>query len=98
MKEQMAKKGSASIARAAKIISNPATQSTPRANALLAKFGVAVAARRRQLGMGQTEMSRDIGCTVSQVSNMEAGRNWPSMTVYFKLCRVLQVETPPFFK
>lgn len=86
------------IARAARVIAHPDKQTGPKADALLTSFGKAIASRRLHFSMGQVKLASSVGCSVGQISNMEAGRNWPSMPVYVKLCRVLKVATPPFLK
>lgn len=45
-------------------------------------------------GITQTQLATDIGLSVSQMNNIACGRNWPSLSVYFKLCEKLGMDAP----
>lgn len=63
----------------------------------LNKFGTAIKLARITLGKSQLQLSVEAKISYSQMSNIENGRNWPSLPVYAKLCSLLGVYKPPFF-
>lgn len=61
-------------------------------------FGSAVASRRIAIGFKQEDLANLMDVSVQQLSNVEAGRNWPSIPAYQKLCQALRVGVPPLMK
>lgn len=59
-------------------------------------FGVTMRKRRKREGLNMTELSLKIGVSVKTYDNYEAGRCYPSLPVYFRICAALEVGTPPF--
>jgi transcriptional regulator with XRE-family HTH domain len=57
------------------------------------KIGKLVRDRRQALKMSQTELARQTGVSDRQIGNIEWARNFPSMSVYIVICRVLGIES-----
>lgn len=48
-----------------------------------------------QLKLTQAQLAAEVGGSNKSVSNMEYGRNWPSIPIYMKLCKALRTPPPP---
>lgn len=62
----------------------------------MAVFGKAIRRQREFLRYKQKEIAEMVGINARTQGNIERGRHWPSLTVYFKLCSTLQVAKPSF--
>ena len=61
----------------------------------LPEFGSAVRARRKLCCVKLTWMAARVGISVKTLNNIESGRNWPSLPVYFALIHELRFEPAP---
>jgi transcriptional regulator with XRE-family HTH domain len=69
-----------------------AIRATPRE---MAKFGLAVRARRQELKLGLRQLSRLSGISYGMLCHIEKGENYPSLQAYIALCRALDCPKPP---
>jgi DNA-binding XRE family transcriptional regulator len=60
------------------------------------RFATAVRCRRLKHAISQTELARRVGISVKTMNNFERAVCWPSIPVYFAICRELQTRKPPF--
>lgn len=60
----------------------------------LRSFSALVRRRRLALHATQKALADAVGVNDRQISNIEKGLNWPSMSVGIKLCRVLAIDLP----
>jgi transcriptional regulator with XRE-family HTH domain len=60
------------------------------------EIGRRIARRRTELGLKQYELCELIDVNYKYVSNLETGRNAPSLEMVMKLCNALQT-TPNYF-
>jgi DNA-binding XRE family transcriptional regulator len=51
--------------------------------------------RREALGIQQMSFAEEIGISNKTLHGIEAGRQWPSMPIYIKLCRRLEYGSIP---
>ncbi len=58
-------------------------------------FGRKLRAARHRARLTQSELANASGIGFQQVSHAECGRVWPSLPVYFKMCRALGIEDAP---
>jgi len=63
----------------------------------LVHFGKAVRERRQFLRMRQKEVAGMIDIDPRTLANIEWARHWPSLPVYVKLCKALQLPAPTLF-
>lgn len=68
---------------------------TEEAYAMLKAHAAKVREARDAKGLTLRALSNEVGCSVNQLHNLEAARNWPSMVVYIRLCHALGMKTPP---
>ena len=61
-----------------------------------AKFAARVLARRKERGIGQTDLARKIGVSVQTINNVENGHSFPSFPLYVEICRKLEMGQIPF--
>jgi len=71
---------------------------TPEMRRKLKDFGRAVAVLRKKKGLTVLGLSVAVGISDTQVCNIEAGNNWPSVPVLINLCGVLGVKLPPMME
>jgi transcriptional regulator with XRE-family HTH domain len=62
-----------------------------------ALLGVAIRARRRNLGLSQQTVAERLGCTFQQVQKYERGTNRVSAVILFRLAEILQIGAGFFF-
>jgi transcriptional regulator with XRE-family HTH domain len=58
-------------------------------------FAAQIRAARKSRKLTLHAAAERIGVSLSQFANIEMARNWPSMPVYIKLCRVFGLGQPP---
>ncbi len=61
-------------------------------------FGAALKAARVEAGLVQAELARRADLDLSYVSLLENNRKSPTLTVYFRLCKVLNVTPSDMMK
>ena len=59
------------------------------------RFGRQLRNRRKELRYTGVALCRLIGISSTNLSNIESGRNYPSLTVYLAICRSLELPKPP---
>jgi len=52
--------------------------------------------RRKELGMTQEKLAEQIGISKNHLSNIERGKNLPTVPLLFKLCDAMG-ETPDYY-
>ena len=52
--------------------------------------------RRKELGMTQEKLAEQIGISKNHLSNIESGKNLPTVPLLFKLCDAMG-ETPDYY-
>ena len=60
-------------------------------------FSARLATLRISKGVSAREMSLSIGQSESYINNIENGRSYPSMQVFFYICEYLQISPKEFF-
>lgn len=55
-------------------------------------IGKEVRLYRRALKIGQVELAKSVGCSVSQLRNIESGRSLPSLGILEKIANALDVR------
>lgn len=53
---------------------------------------------RMNKGVSARDMSLSIGQSPSYINNIECGKNFPSMTVFFYICEYLEITPQEFFE
>lgn len=74
------------------------TTSPPYANDVDRHVGARVAARRRDLGLSQSDLARAIGLTFQQVQKYERGANRISASKLWAIAGALNVDIQYFFE
>jgi DNA-binding XRE family transcriptional regulator len=59
-------------------------------------FGHELRRRRQSMQITQTALAKRVGLSRQNMNNIENGRNWPALPIYFGLCRELGMTPPPF--
>lgn len=52
---------------------------------------------RMNKGVSARDMSLSLGQSPSYINNIECGKNFPSMTVFFYICEYLEITPQEFF-
>jgi DNA-binding XRE family transcriptional regulator len=64
----------------------------------LERFGAKLREMRQDSGYRtMRSFAPKIHITLKALYNIEAGRNWPSMPVYLRICKELKMPEPPLF-
>jgi len=74
------------------------TKGPEAANPIDVHVGKMVRARRKALGMSQTELAETLGITFQQVQKYERGSNRISASKLYEAARTLKVEISTFFE
>lgn len=53
---------------------------------------------RMNKGVSARDMSLSLGQSPSYINNIECGKNYPSMTVFFYICEYLEITPQEFFE
>ncbi len=61
------------------------------------EFGLRLAHLRMEKGVSARDMSLSIGQCAGYINNIENGKNFPSMAVFFFICEYLGVTPAEFF-
>ena len=56
-----------------------------------------IRARRKELGMTQSEVAKVIGCSTQQIQKYETGASQMSLSVLLKICQALHTHPARFF-
>jgi putative transcriptional regulator len=59
-------------------------------------IGIRLMQRRKELGMTQEKLAEQIGISKNHLSNIERGKNLPTVPLLFKLCDAMG-ETPDYY-
>jgi len=62
-----------------------------------AEFAKRLSALRINKGFSARDMSLSLGQSPSYINNIENGVNFPSMTVFFYICEILNITPKEFF-
>lgn len=62
------------------------------------EFPVRLAILRNQKGVSAREMSLAIGQNAGYINNIESGKAFPSMQVFFYICEYLEITPRDFFE
>lgn len=60
----------------------------------LRNFSKSVVRGRAKLKLSQSALAKQVGISNKQLSNIECGASWPSMSVALRICRLLSIELP----
>ena len=60
-----------------------------------AEFAAELRARREATRISQAELARRVNISPKTLNNIEYGHAWPSLPLYFALCRELKVGKIP---
>ncbi|MBR2861620.1 MAG: helix-turn-helix transcriptional regulator [Clostridia bacterium] len=60
-------------------------------------FSVRLAVLRNRKGVSARDMSLSIGQNPGYINDIESGKSYPSMTVFFYICDYLQISPKEFF-
>ncbi len=60
-------------------------------------FAARVAELRMQKGVSARDMSLSLGQSSGYINNIENGKNYPSMAMFFYICEYLEVTPQQFF-
>lgn len=58
-------------------------------------LGLALRRRRQEVGISQTDLAARIGASTKTINGIEFGHSWPSLPLYFALCRALKCGRIP---
>ena len=56
----------------------------------LTKLGLAMRAKRKELGLTQRDLAQRVNISPKSLCNVEMGNNWPSLQVYLALVKALK--------
>ena len=56
------------------------------------KIGKFIAQKRKEKGLTQQDISNKLGVTDRSVSNWERGKNMPDLSLFYPLCKILDVS------
>ena len=56
-----------------------------------------IRARRKELGMTQSEVAKVVGCSTQQIQKYETGASQMSLSVLLKICQALRTHPARFF-
>lgn len=56
-----------------------------------------IRARRKELGMTQSEVAKVVGCSTQQIQKYETGASQMSLSVLLKICQALHTHPARFF-
>lgn len=60
-------------------------------------FALRLSRLRNQKGVSARDMSLSIGQNPNYINNIESGRSFPSLTVFFYICEFLNITPSEFF-
>ncbi len=60
-------------------------------------FAARIAELRMQKGVSARDMSLSLGQSSGYINNIENGKNYPSMAMFFYICEYLEVTPQQFF-